>query len=331
MILAGIDIGTNTIRLLVAEVEGAAIVREVSSGRTITRLGEGLDRSAELSPHACSRSLAAVVAFAAQARLQGASRISAIGTSALRNASNAQQFVRSAREAAGVDVQIISGREEARLTLLGVAAALRARQADVLGGAAVVIDIGGGSTEVICREQGQRMRGSSLPLGAVYLTERYVRHDPPRAEEVEAIRAEISAELDRSGCLGRGGCAARPGALIGTAGTITTLAAMAQGLAVYDPERINGYVLTRAAVDGLIRTIAGLTLAERGALKGLERGREDIVLAGALVAAEIMDRLTAASMTVSDGGLREGILLDLAAQIGTADSPPARDGEAVNE
>lgn len=312
MILAGIDIGTNTVRLLVADAGGSGGFREISSGRIITRLGEGLDRAAFLSPEACARSLAAIAEFTSQARLQKASMISAIGTSALRNASNRAEFIRSVLEATGVAVQVISGREEARLTVRGVLAAIRGQHEHVLQGAAAVIDIGGGSTEVIHIEEGRTVREASLPLGAVYLTERHIHHDPPEAPEIDAVRSAVRAELDKV----QGPPGSRfPGALVGTAGTITTLAAMDQELVQYDPDRINGYVLGRTAVDGLIRSLSTLTLAERRRIKGLEQGREDIVLAGALVLEGIMDRMGASSLVVSDWGLREGIIFDMAESI----------------
>ena len=313
MILAGIDIGTNTIRLLVAEVS-SGLFQERSSGRTITRLGQGLDRSGTLSPEAMERSLAALVEFTDQARLHSAASISAVGTSALRNASNAAQFIAVVKERTGVSIRVITGEEEARLTLLGVNRALAGEGKNRLA-SAVVVDIGGGSTEVIRTRPHSAATEASLPLGAVYLTERFIHHDPPTTEELGNIRKTVREELRRHQALIDRD---PPAALAGTAGTITTLAAMDQEMTEYEPGRINGYVLARVSLDKLIAKLATSTLAGRRAMKGLEPGREDIVLAGAIVAQEIMEQCRASEMLVSDWGLREGIVLDLYEKLGKA-------------
>jgi exopolyphosphatase/guanosine-5'-triphosphate,3'-diphosphate pyrophosphatase len=313
MILAGIDIGTNTIRLLVAEVS-SGLFQERSSGRTITRLGQGLDRSGTLSPEAMERSLAALVEFTDQARLHSAASISAVGTSALRNASNAAQFIAVVKERTGVSIRVITGEEEARLTLLGVNRALAGEGKNRLA-SAVVVDIGGGSTEVIRTRPRSAATEASLPLGAVYLTERFIHHDPPTTEELGNIRKTVREELRRHQALIDRD---PPAALAGTAGTITTLAAMDQEMTEYEPGRINGYVLARVSLDKLIAKLATSTLAGRRAMKGLEPGREDIVLAGAIVAQEIMEQCRASEMLVSDWGLREGIVLDLYEKLGKA-------------
>jgi exopolyphosphatase/guanosine-5'-triphosphate,3'-diphosphate pyrophosphatase len=303
MILAGIDIGTNTIRLLVAET-GPGIFREICSGRTITRLGQGLDRSGIISPEAQERSLAALAEFVDHARFHSASSIAAVGTSALRKASNAAAFISTVEEQLGIAVRVITGEEEARLTLLGVGRALGEGRL----GSSVAIDIGGGSTEVIRMHPSSGAREVSLPLGAVYLTERFIHHDPPAEEEIGNIRKTVREELARHGDMM---CPGPSVTLVGTAGTITTLAAMDQELTEYDPAKINGYVLTGESLDRIVRKLSAGTLAERRNMKGLEPGREDIILAGALVAQEIMERCGSPEMLVSDWGLREGIVLDL--------------------
>jgi len=310
MILAGIDIGTNTLRLLVAETS-ASSHREIQSSRKITRLGQDLDRTGRLAPDAQERTLQALREFAGVIGSHAVLRTAAVGTSALRNAANAREFVAEAKRRTGIDIAVISGEEEANLTLQGVRRALSPAgraDADPLASARV-IDIGGGSTEIIVTRQGVVTSMESLPLGAVYLTERFVRHDPPTGEELDSIRRAVTGELDahpaeiiRSGA---------PAACAGTAGTITTLAAMDQGLAEYDPDRINGYILQKAALDRMVERLAAATLEERRQIAGLEPGREDIILAGAIIAREIMVRCGARELLVSDWGLREGILFDL--------------------
>ncbi len=315
MILAGIDIGTNTIRLLVAETSDSSH-REIYSGRTITRLGQGLDRSGTLASDAQERSLTALEEFAAVIRKHSVVRTVAVGTSALRNAANAGEFINAAQRRAGLVIEVISGEEEAKLTLRGVRRALShgSRPENDPLASSMVIDIGGGSTEIIVTRQGGIASLESLPLGAVYLTERFIRHDPPAPGELDAIRHTVREGLDRweQGSMhARGILPASLKTFAGTAGTITTLAAMDQGLREYDPDRINGYVLSKSNLDTMVSMLSMTTLDARRKIAGLEHGREDIILAGAIVAQEIMERFGAREMLVSDWGLREGIVFDL--------------------
>ncbi len=318
MILAGIDIGTNSIRLLIAET-GPGVFRELYSARETTRLGQDLERTGRLSPDAMERSFSALRAFNVQIHRFPDCQISALGTSALRNASNARAFIDEARGRTGIGISVISGEDEARLTLLGVGKALRpaeGRAADPLA-SALIIDIGGGSTECIATNGRGGPLVQSLALGAVYLAERCVAADPPAADELALLRRVIRAELDRAEERGPAltpGAGQRPGTLIGTAGTITTLAAMDRGMVTYGPAGINGSVLTRTALDRIVETLVSSTLIERRTLAGLEQGREDIILPGAFIAQELMERYGYKEMLVSDWGLREGIVADLAAK-----------------
>jgi exopolyphosphatase/guanosine-5'-triphosphate,3'-diphosphate pyrophosphatase len=310
MILAGIDIGTNTLRLLVAET-GPDSFHEIYSDRKITRLGQDLDRTGILSRDAEERSLGVLHDFTEQIRRFAPVRTAAIGTSALRKASNSSAFIGNVKDRTGLDITVISGEEEARLTLRGVAQAVAGaggkRKGDLLK-ASLVIDIGGGSTEIIMTGSYQSPVIASLPLGAVYLTERFISHDPPTGEELGLLRRSIEDILETSAGLIK---PERSSVFVGTAGTITTLAAIDQGLAVYDHERINCSVLTRDALDDMVRKLSAMTIAERRTIRGLEQGREDIILAGAIVTQAIMKRFRYTSMLVSDWGLREGIVLDL--------------------
>jgi exopolyphosphatase/guanosine-5'-triphosphate,3'-diphosphate pyrophosphatase len=315
MILAGIDIGTNTIRLLVTETSDTTHL-ELYSGRTITRLGQDLDRAGILSPEAQERTLKAIEIFSHVIDRHSVGSIAAVGTSALRNSANAEEFITAVRKRTGIEVTVISGEEEAKLTLLGVRRALAQANMgddDPLA-SALVMDIGGGSTELIVTDQGSVRSMKSIPLGAVYLTERFLMNDPPVKEQMDSLRKVVSKELDaweRDTFPVRD---IRPSSLttvVGTAGTITTLAAMDQALAEYDPAMINGYILTRSSLDRLIKILSVSTLDVRRKMPGLEAGREDIILAGAVVAQEIMGRFRAGQILVSDWGLREGIVFDL--------------------
>jgi len=312
MILAGIDIGTNTLRLLVAEL-GPDTFRELYSDRKITRLGQDVDRTGRLSQEAEERSLNALAEFARHFSEYSVIDVSAVGTSALRNASNAADFVKRIQQRTGLEVSVIDGDEEARLTLLGVNSALgRATGAGqgIFPEAGLVIDIGGGSTEMIFTRPGSETLMRSLPLGAVYLTERFIKNDPPKQEELEGLRRFIVAQLDAlERELRRDSQQER--SVVGTAGTITTLAAIDLGLAEYDPDAINGHILSREALDRIVRTLGASTLRERRMIAGLEHGREDIILSGAIIAQEIMERRGCPELLVTVGGLREGIVLEL--------------------
>ncbi len=318
MILAGIDIGTNTIRLLVAET-GDTAFRELYSGRSITRLGQDLDRTGVLAEDAQERTLAALAAFSEVLREYTVSAVAAVGTSALRRAANAGDFIAAVERDTGIAISVIEGAEEARLTVTGVRKALSGRTVpagDPLD-SALVVDIGGGSTELIGTRNGAAVAVSSLPLGAVYLTERLLPGDPPSRAEQDLLRDAVRRELDEweRGVL----LQSRMGpqdfdVLAGTAGTITTLAAMDLGLAFYDPARINGHVFSRTFLDDIVSRLASLSLRDRRTLAGLERGREDIIYAGAVIIREIMSRCGRTELLVSDWGLREGIIFDLYAR-----------------
>lgn len=259
------------------------------------------------------RSFSALSEFSNLIRRFSAIQMSAIGTSALRNASNAEEFITEALRRTGIAISVVSGEDEARLTLLGVRSALQDR--GDLPASALVIDIGGGSTEFILTNNSSRPFVQSLPLGAVYLAERCITADPPAADEIAALRQSIRSELDRAEQSWAALAQRKPQKLIGTAGTITTLAAMDQGMARYDPARINGSVLTRVAIDRIVQTLARTTLGERRTLAGLEAGREDIILPGAIITQEIMERYSYREILVSDWGLREGIVADLSAKL----------------
>ena len=322
MILAGIDIGSNTLRLLVAET-GPDSFHEITAAREITRLGQGLDQNGMLTREAEDRTLKALGDFSEQIRRHAVLHTSAIGTSALRMASNSYAFIQTVKKKTGIDVKVISGEEEARLTLLGVAHLLSGNSGQKKIPAlpsTLVIDIGGGSTELIATRSGKQPESVSLPLGAVTLTERFIKHDPPNTEELTLLRRMVREILGSHAAMIQPDAA---GILIGTAGTITTLAAIHQGLVEFDPERINRAVLTGESVDAMIGMLSSSSLKKRRTIPGLEPGREDIILAGAVIAQEIMRRFGYTSMLVSDWGLREGIVLDLYEKITQQNSAKA--------
>ncbi len=309
MILAGIDIGTNTLRLLIAETRPGSF-HEIYSDRRVIRLGQDLDRGGMLTRDAEDRALKALGDFTENIRRYSALHTAAVGTSALRSASNAVPFIERVKTKTGLDIRVITGEEEAKLTLAGVVRAVKGfvgPHRHALD-SSLVIDIGGGSTEIIETRPAEETAIVSLPLGAVYLTDRYAKNDPPTKAEMALLRRAVKDSLDKH----RGMMQPGPGkAFIGTAGTITTLAAMDLSLSEYDPRKINGHILSRESVNEIVRRLAASTLKERRSIPGLEHGREDIILAGAVVVQEIMELSGFSSMVVSDWGLREGIVLDL--------------------
>jgi exopolyphosphatase/guanosine-5'-triphosphate,3'-diphosphate pyrophosphatase len=306
---ATIDLGSNTVRLLVADLQaGTRGWRVVDADQRVTRLGEGLTASGRLAEAAAARTAAAVGEYVRRARRAGAERVAIVATSAVREAANGREFAAALERATGERVTIVSGREEAALTLVGVLAGL-----DEVDGAApsLVFDIGGGSTEYILARDRTLVEAISLRLGVVDFAERYPFRGPVDWPRYAAMQAEIDGRLvaELPERIREAGSAR----LIGTAGTATTLAALDLGLAAYDAGRVQGHVVTRAGVEALLARLGALTVEERAALPCLEPGRADLIVAGTAIVLATMDRTGATQMTVSDWGLREGILLQRSA------------------
>jgi exopolyphosphatase/guanosine-5'-triphosphate,3'-diphosphate pyrophosphatase len=308
MRIAAIDLGTNTVRLLVADVTPRASGwRTVLAKQRVTRLGEGFRSTGALDAAAAARTAAAVVEYVARARAAGAERVAIAATSAVRDAANGRSFVHDLEAATGVDVRVVSGEEEARLTLAGIVAGL-----GPLPGVVVAFDIGGGSTEYILAREGALVAAVSLRLGVVPLAERFPFPDAVDPARYAAVRAEVQAQLTRE--LPSPIATARVDTLVGTAGTVTTLAALDLGLDDYDPARVQGHVLTRAAVERQRRRLGALDVAGRAALPCLEPGRADLIVGGVAIVEATLDRLGTDHLVVSDWSLREGLLAELAAR-----------------
>jgi len=303
MRIATIDVGSNTVRLLVADAGEASAWRVLDEAQQVTRLGEGLAAAGVLGEAPAARTLAVVRAYAERGRRAGAARVRIVATSAVREAANGRAFAATIERATGVALRVVSGEEEARLTLLGVRRGLGDP-----AGALVVCDIGGGSTEYILAE-GARVRAlASLRLGVVPLAERFAFPEAVDRARYDALRAEVRGRLERE--LPTPFRGARGARLVGTAGTVTTLAALDLGLARYDAARVQGHRLGRAAVEAQLRRLGALPVAARGALPCLEPGRADLIVPGVAIVQATLDCLGAEALTVSDWGLREGILLD---------------------
>ncbi len=310
---AAIDVGTNTVRLLVVEGETREGLRVLHEEQIITRLGQGLAPGKPLHPEAVTRTLAAVHRFAEAARSRGVAEIQVIGTSALREARDPSAFARALRETTGLDLLVISGEEEARLALLGTRWGLE------LPSHFLLMDIGGGSTELIVAAGESVQVALSVRLGAVHLTERFLTQDPIAWDEYDAMTHEIRVRL--LPVLPRLN-PHLPAPLVGTAGTVTTLAALDLALSSYDRQRVHGHHLRRGAIERLLRRLGLLRIAQRAELPCLEAGRADILIAGIAICLEILEIAGVDALIVSDYGLREGIVLDLIVRGGVPPTPP---------
>lgn len=301
-LLASIDLGTNTARLLIASVENGVLTRHHVM-RRITRLGGGFTRKHGISPEACARTLAAMEEFASAISSHHVMHVKGVATSAVRDAVNGEAFRNEIRNATGIELETISGELEGELTLKGVISGL-----DTLHDLMMVFDVGGGSTEYTLAKNGKILFTRSLPLGVVRLTE--------GKQSVDAMTEKIDRELGKLILEMRSEGAEKhlEGAtLIGTAGTATTLAAISQNLVDYDYHRINNLVIPLDKIHEIFSRLLPLSPRERiEQVAGLEKGREDLIIAGTLLTVRSMELLGIPSLKVSDFGLLEGVLMSLA-------------------
>jgi exopolyphosphatase/guanosine-5'-triphosphate,3'-diphosphate pyrophosphatase len=300
--LAAIDCGTNSTRLLVVGSAGDVRAREM----TITRLGEGVDATRRLSPEAMERTFAALRAYRSIMDAERVGRARLVATSAVRDAANGEAFLLPAAEIIGAPAELLPGMEEGRLSYAGATGDLPPADAPV-----VVLDIGGGSTEIVTKV-GEEILSVSLDIGCVRLTERFLHGDPPTASEVADATQAIGAELGRATeaipALAEEGRARR---LVGLAGTVSTLATMELGLAEYDRERIHHTVLTPATVRRWCDVLGAEPVAERARRRGLPAGRRDVIFGGALVLREVMTRYAFPECIVSEADILDGLIMSL--------------------
>lgn len=304
MRLAGVDIGTLTCRLLIADLPPGGSLLELRSERRILRLGEGVDQTKGLSLAAMDRVIQCLREWREIIDASHVDATAVVATSAVRDAANRDEFLDRVKREAGFDVEIISGDEEARRTLLGIRSGLLPGVTDVLA-----LDIGGGSTEFILDRAGQKPVVRSIDIGVVRLCERLLHHDPPTDDELRQAHEWVARET-KAAVAGMGHYQAAT--FVGTAGTITSLAAMAQKLPTYEPARIHNYQLQLSTIQETEQTLLSRNKADRSGLPGLEKGREEVIVAGAIIIRTIMETLGMSAVLVSDLGLREGVLLDLA-------------------
>lgn len=298
--VAAIDCGTNTIKLLVGALPDV-VVRE----SRMVRLGQGVDATGRLAPEALERAFAAIDEYAALIAEHGVRRIRFCATSATRDAANADVFTAGVRERLGVVPEVLSGAEEAALSFAGAT-----RELDGLDGPALVIDIGGGSTELILGEPGaEPTTAYSMDIGAVRLHERRLGGDPATPEQVDACIVDIDAALDEAARHGVEPSTAAT--VVGVAGTITTLAAGTLGLASYDRTAIHRAELAIADVDDQVQRLLAMTVGERRALGWMHPGRADVIDAGALILRRILGRVRVPTLTVAETDILDGIAWSL--------------------
>jgi exopolyphosphatase / guanosine-5'-triphosphate,3'-diphosphate pyrophosphatase len=296
MRVGAVDLGTNSTRLLVAEVDDGGVT-EVVRRLAITRLGEGVDETHELAPAAIGRVHAVLDGYAREATDLGAERVLAVATSAVRDARNGTAFLDDLHARYGWTTRLLSGEEEAATTFAGVTSG-RSLAAETL-----LVDIGGGSTELLVGGPGGVTFATSLQAGCVRLTERFLTADPPTAAQLDAAAAQVRALLP----------ALTVDAAIGVAGTITTVAAIDLGLQEYDPVRIHGHRISRAAAERVLGHLAALPLERRTQVAGLEPARAPVIVGGLVALREIMTHYGLAEIEASERDILHGTALAAAA------------------
>ncbi len=297
--VAVIDVGTNSVKFIVAERTTAGEWRRVVDRAEVTRLGEGLEQSGAMSDQAVERTATAIAGMVDEARRHGVTKIAAVGTAGLRMASNRADLVDEVAARTGVEIEVISGEEETRLAYLATAAALGIGE-----GSLVVVDTGGGSTQFTFGHDGGIDERFSVDVGAVRYTDRFQLDQPVDSERLAEALAAISDDLARIDDR------PSPEALVGMGGAITNMTAVELGLAEYDPDRVHGAVLPLAALDRQIERYRSMDAEGRRSIVGLQPSRAEVILAGACIVRTVMVKLGKDTLTVSDRGLRHGVLVE---------------------
>jgi exopolyphosphatase/guanosine-5'-triphosphate,3'-diphosphate pyrophosphatase len=303
---AVIDVGTNSVKFQVAERQADGSWRPIVDRAEITRLGEGLEEAGEIIPAALERTIVAIAGMVDEAKRQGARAIAAVGTAGLRMARNSAEVLATVRRRTGVDIDVISGEDESRLAYLAAQSGL-----GVAKGSVVVFDTGGGSSQFTFGEGARVDERFSVDVGAVRFTEQFGLDQAVAAEVVEQAMAAIGSDLARLD--GR----PAPDALVGMGGAVTNMAAVKHGLTEYDPDVVQGTVLDTAELERQITMYRERDADGRRQIPGLQPKRAEVILAGALVVRTVMRKLDQSSLTVSDRGLRHGVLAERFGDSGT--------------
>jgi exopolyphosphatase / guanosine-5'-triphosphate,3'-diphosphate pyrophosphatase len=296
---AVIDIGTNSVKFNISERCEDGSWRTITDRAEITRLGEGLAESGAIGSDAMERTIAAITAMAGEARKNDVAAIAAVGTMGMRMARNSQQFIDAVEQRSGIKIEIISGDEEGRLAYIAVQAGL-----GLADGALVIFDTGGGSSQFTFGRGSEVQERFSVNVGAVRYTEKFGLSQVVPAQQLQAVLKAIAADL---ACLDD---RASPDTLVGMGGAITNMAAVKHKLARYDPDVIQGSVIERTEVERQIELYSARSPEERRSVVGLQPKRADVILAGACIVKTVMEKLGKDALSVSDRGLRQGLLID---------------------
>jgi exopolyphosphatase / guanosine-5'-triphosphate,3'-diphosphate pyrophosphatase len=298
-VYAVIDVGTNSVKFHIGERRADGSWVTIVDRAEVTRLGEGIAETGDIAPAAIERTVAAIAGMTDEAQRQRASALVAVGTAGMRSASNSEDLIARVRERSGVTIEVIPGEEEGRLAYLAAKAGVGLADERL-----VVFDTGGGSTQFTFGRGGNVDEQFSLNVGAVRLTTQFGLADPISRERLEAALVAIAAEF------GRLDGVAPPEAFVGMGGAVTNMTAVMHGLATYDPDVVQGSVLGRAEVDRQIELFRTRDAEARRGIVGLQPRRAEVILAGACVVRTVMDKLGRDALTVSDRGLRHGVLLE---------------------
>lgn len=303
---AAVDCGTNSIRLLVADDDGHGGLTQVDRRLEMVRLGQGVDATGQFHPDALARTLAACDGYAVVLRELDVppEHVRFVATSAARDAGNAEELFAGVRSRLGVEAEIVSGAEEAALSFAGAVGGIGEHDEPVL-----VVDIGGGSTELVLGEGGQILAATSLDIGSVRLRERLLQGDPPSQAEILATREHVDAQLDSAGVP-----LDRARTWVGVAGTMTTLSAVHQGLPGYDPTKVHGSTIAVDELCLLADSIVHRSVRQLRDIPSMHPMRADVISAGAVIAERIARRVGAPALTVSESDILDGIVLDLVAR-----------------
>ena len=295
---AVIDVGTNSVKFNISERRDGTW-RTVVDRAEVTRLGEGLDKTGEISPDAMERTVTAIAAMAAEAKQNNVAALAAVGTMGMRTARNSQQFIDAVEKRCGVKIEVIPGDEEGRLAYIAVKSGL-----GLSAGSLTIFDTGGGSSQFTFGHGSTVDERFSLNVGAVRFTEDYGLSGMVSPEQLQAALDAIASDLSRLD--GR----PSPDALVGMGGANTNIAAVKHKMAKYDADVIQGSVLERAEVERQIELYRTSSLDDRRKIVGLQPKRADVILAGACIVKTVMDKLKKDKMSISDRGLRHGLLID---------------------
>jgi len=296
---AAIDVGTNSVKFHIGERREDGTWRTVADRAEITRLGDGLEKSGEINREAMARTVSTIAAMVDEARRNVVAGIAAVGTMGMRTARNSEQFIDAVRQRCGVRIEVIPGEEEGRLAYLAVKSGLRLEE-----GSLAVFDTGGGSTQFTFGRGTVVEERFSLNVGAVRYTERYGLAEAVSPGQLRAALDAISADLARLGTRHS------PDVLVGMGGAVTNIAAVKHALANYDPDIVQGTVIERTEIERQIELYCSRSQEDRRKIVGLQPKRADVILAGACIVKTVMDKLSKDALSVSDRGLRHGLLID---------------------